>query len=140
MGQGCRYQNYLSKRWEVSVDIVDLIFESSVQHFVSFIQDKQSDGSCPEISATDHIEHSSGGTGDYMLPRFQFSQVFKHIVTPEGMALNVHTITQGGYNFLDLECRLASGTQYQDLCLLDHGVQGLQDADGESRSFFGSRW
>ena len=54
------------------------------------------------------------------------------------MALDVHVVTQGQNDLLDLHGQLASGRQTEDLSFADSGVDGLQKSDGKGGRFAGS--
>lgn len=51
----CFWVWYLSCRRKVAVNIIDLFFETLVQHFVSFIQNQHFNGTRPKSATADHI-------------------------------------------------------------------------------------
>ena len=59
----------------MSEHIIDLILESSAQHFISFVQDKLLDVVGPEDFATDHVEHAPGGPDDDVLPIVELTHI-----------------------------------------------------------------
>ena len=101
--------SYLSCWWKVSVDVIDLFFETSVQHFVGFVKNQKLKFgfgqvskdrptylyvSGSEISSSDHIECSTRGTNNDVLTKIQFSDIFTNIgTTNTNMGLDIHVIT-----------------------------------------------
>lgn len=53
--KGGRNQTDLSCRGKVSVDVIDLLFEALVQHFVGFIKYKHFNGTGTQCPSTDHV-------------------------------------------------------------------------------------
>ena len=47
IGKSSRDHDYLSRRWEVSVDVVDLLSEASIQELVGFVENKHLNVPCP---------------------------------------------------------------------------------------------
>merc|ERR1712131_108074 len=92
--QSSRYQDNLSCWWKVSVNIVDLFFETTVQHFVGFVKNEKLYVSGSKISSSDHIECSTRGTNNDVLTKIQFSNIFTNIgTTNTNMGLDIHVIT-----------------------------------------------
>lgn len=54
------------------------------------------------------------------------------------MALNVHEVTDGDDDLLDLLGQFTGGGEDKSLALLDVGVKLLEDGDGESGGLSGS--
>lgn len=59
--------------------------------------------------------------------------------TNAGVALNVHEVTNGNDDLLDLLGQLTGGSEDQSLALLQVGVDLLKNRDGESGSLSGTR-
>jgi len=59
--------------------------------------------------------------------------------TNAGVALDVHEVTDGNNNLLDLLGQFTSWGKDQSLALLDVGVKLLQDGDRESGGLSGTR-
>ena len=55
------------------------------------------------------------------------------------MALDVHEVTNGDNDLLDLLGKLTGGSQDEGLALLDSGVDLLENRDGEGGGLAGSR-
>ena len=65
-----------------------------------------------------------------MLPVVQLSDVLTEVgASDAGVALDVHVVTQGQNNLLDLDRQLPSGGQAEDLGLPDGRVDALEDGD-----------
>lgn len=67
-----------------------------------------------------------------------------HVVTNAGtanagVALNVHEVTDGNNDLLNLLSKLTGGGEDQSLALLQAGVDLLKNGDGESGSLAGTR-
>lgn len=67
-----------------------------------------------------------------------------HIITDAGttnagVALDVHEISDGNNDLLDLLSQLTGGSENQGLALLDVRVKLLENRDGESGSLSGTR-
>lgn len=59
--------------------------------------------------------------------------------TNAGVALNVHEVTNGNNDLLDLLSKLTGGSKDQSLALLDSGVDLLKSRNGESSSLASTR-
>ena len=67
-----------------------------------------------------------------MLPVVQLSDVLAQVGPSDaGVALDVHVVTQGQDNLLDLHRQLPGGRQTEDLGLPDGRVDALEDGDRE---------
>lgn len=67
-----------------------------------------------------------------------------HVITDTSttnacVALDVHEVTNGNDNLLDLLCQFAGWCKNQSLALLDVGVQLLEDRDREGGGLSGTR-
>lgn len=67
-----------------------------------------------------------------------------HVITNAGaanagVALNVHEVTDGNNDLLNLLSKLTGGGEDQSLALLQVGVDLLEHGDGESGSLAGTR-
>lgn len=66
-----------------------------------------------------------------------------HVITDNGstnagMALDVHKVTDGDNDLLDLLSQLTSGSKDQSLALLDAKIDLLENGDGEGSGLAGS--
>ena len=88
-----------------------------------------------QSSPTDHVEDSPGCSRHHVLTVVQLSDVFTQIGPSDaGVALDVHVVTQGQHNLLDLDRQLPGGGQTEDLGLPDGRVDALEDGDREGCS------
>ena len=105
---------YLSCWWQVAVDIVDLFFESSVQHLVSLVQNEQLDISRSQVASSNHVECTTRCTDDYMLTKVKFADILANVgATNADVSLDVHVVTQSENDFLDLLRQFTSRTENQ---------------------------
>ncbi len=52
-----------------TVDLVDLLHESAVQHLVRLIDDEQLDATGAQVTATQHVRDTTGRSADYVHSR-----------------------------------------------------------------------
>ena len=55
-----------------------------------------------------------------------------------GVTLDIHVVTEGENNGLDLGRELTGGGQNEGLCFTDGDIDGLEDGNGESGGFTGT--
>jgi hypothetical protein len=116
-----------------------LIWSTYRKHLVSLVKDEELDSIGLEGTALDHVVNTSRGTDndvDTILEDL-------HVVTDDsttnaGMALDVHEVTNGDNDLLDLLSKLTGGSQNQSLALLDAQVDLLKDGDRESGGLSGT--
>merc|ERR1719183_867505 len=60
---GRRDKHNLCGWWKVSVDIVDLFLEASIQHLICFVKDKHLDLPSAEVPLLDHVEDTARCSG-----------------------------------------------------------------------------
>lgn len=140
MGQGGGQDDDLSRGRQVSVNVVDLILETLVEQLVGFIEDEHLDVLGSECSSTDHVEYTTGSTGDDVLSVFELLDVFSDTgSTDTGVALDVHVVSQGEDYVLDLNSQFSSGREDESLTFSDGRVDRLEDRDTERRGLTGTR-
>ena len=94
--EGGRDDNDLSGRREVTVDVVDLLAETTVEQLVGFIQNEHLDVASAQVAATDHVGDTSRSTRDDMLTVVQLANIFANVCSSDaGVALNVHVVAEG---------------------------------------------
>lgn len=109
VGEGSGDHHDLCGGWEVAVDIVNLLAESAVEKFISFIEDQHLDVPGAQVAPPDHICDSAWCTRHNVLAVIQLADVFTDICTSNtSMALHVHVVTEGHHDGLDLSCKFAS--------------------------------
>ena len=121
-------QDDLRGRWKVSVDLVNLVFETLIQQLVCLVKHEHLDIPRPEASPPDHIENSSGCTRYDVLPVLEFANILANGSTPNTrVALHVHVVSQSEDDGLDLSRKFSGRGQNECLSLSDSDVDGLED-------------
>lgn len=110
------------------------------QHLVGLVQDEHLHAVRLEETALDHVVDTARGTDDDLRAVLESL----HIVTDAGaanagVALDVHEVTDGNDDLLDLLSKLTGGGENQSLARLDVGVDLLQDGDREGGGLAGTR-
>lgn len=158
LGHGGRQKNNLGRLGQELEDIVDLLGETALRkavstqlradlgyetyrkHFVGLVKDKHLHAVRLEEAALDHIVNTAGSTNNDLGAVLQSLHVITNAGTADaGVALNVHEVTNGNDDLLDLLSKLTGGSEDQSLALLQVGVDLLEDRDGESGSLSGTR-
>lgn len=125
--QSGREKDNLGLRREVSVDVVDLVFEASVEEFVGFIQNEHLDVARAEVATADHVKDSAWCSRDHMLSMVELANVFPDGgAANAGVALNIHVVSQGQHNGLDLGGQLSGGRKNESLRLSEANIDGLE--------------
>ena len=106
------------------------------QHLVSLVEDEHLHGVGLEEAALDHVLDTAGSANN------DVGTVLKslHVVTDggaanAGVARDVHEVTDGDDDLLDLLGQLAGGGEDKSLAGLDRGVDLLEGGDGEGSGF-----
>ena len=103
---------YLGCWWQVAVDIIDLLLESAVQHFVGLIENEKFDVSGTKVSSSNHIESTTGSANDNVLSEVELADVLADVgATNADMGLDIHVVTEGQDDLLDLLGQLTSGAE-----------------------------
>lgn len=83
---------------------------------------------------------TAGGTNDNLGAVLEGLHVLTDAgATNAGVALDVHEVTDGDNDLLDLNSELTGGGEDQSLALLHSGVDLLENGDGESGSLASTR-
>lgn len=109
------------------------------QHLIGLVEDKELDRVGLQSATLDHVVDTAGGSNnnvDTILENL-------HVITDDsssntGMAFNVHEVTDGDDDLLDLLSKLTRRSQDQSLALLKVQVDLLENGDREGGSFSGS--
>ena len=109
------------------------------KHLIGLVKNEHLHRVGLQESSLNHVLDTTWGT-DNDLGTFLKSL---HVITNAGttdtcVALNVHEITDGDNDLLDLLGQFTGGGENQSLALLDVGVKLLENGDGESSGFSGS--
>lgn len=120
-------------------DVVDLLSETARQHLIGLVENEHLHGVGLEEATLDHIVDTTWSTDNDLRTILESLHVITNAgTTNAGMALNVHEITDGDDNLLDLLSQLTGWCEDQSLAALDIWVDLLQSGDGESGSLSGS--
>lgn len=133
LGHGGGEENNLGRLGKKLEDVVDLLGETARQHLIGLVEDEHLHGVGLEDATLDHVVDTTGGTDNDLRAVLEGLHVVANAGTTDtGVALDVHEVTNGDNNLLDLLGKLASGGEDQSLASLDVGVELLEDRDGES--------
>ena len=134
-GHGCREKDNLSVLREELENLIDLVFETARQHLIGFIKAEDFDVVGPEGPAVDHIEDTSGSANDDLNTLLQLCHVLTDVGSANtGVTFNVHIVTKGNDDLLDLLSELTGWCEDESLGAFDREVELLKDGDGEGRS------
>jgi hypothetical protein len=87
-------QDDLCGRWEVSIDLVDLVLETLVQQLVRLVEYEHLDVPRPKTPPPNHIENASRRTRHDVLPIFEFTNILANGgATNTRVALDVHVVS-----------------------------------------------
>lgn len=161
-----REDDDLGRGGQVAVDVVDLVLETLVEELVGLIEDehlqraqggevsqsssreraRRVEGSAnldvprPEVPPSDHVEHSTRRSTDDVLSVVELLDVLPNASSSNaGVALDVHVVSEGEDDALDLGGQFSSGGEDEGLGLSDGGVDRLEGRDREGRGLSGSR-
>lgn len=136
LGHGGGQENDLGGLGKELEDVVDLLGETAGQHLVGLVEDEHLHGVGLQDTALDHVVDTAGSTDD------DLGTILKglHVVTDggtanAGVAGDVHEVTDGDDDLLDLLGQLAGGGEDESLAGLDGGVDLLEGGDGEGSGF-----
>ena len=125
--EGSGNHDNLCGRREVTVDVVDLFAESTIEKFVGFIEHQHLDVACAQVAPADHICHTTWCSRNNMLAVIKLPDVFTNICSSNAsMTLDVHIITKGHHDGLNLGCKFASRGKDKS-CESQPPRQGLPD-------------
>lgn len=132
LGHGGGQENDLGGLGEELEDVVDLLGETARQHLVGLVEDEHLHVVGLQDTTLDHVLDTAGCADN------DLGAVLEglHVVTDggaanAGVALDVHEVTDGDNDLLDLLGQLAGGGEDEGLAGLDVGVDLLEGGDGE---------
>lgn len=138
-GHGGREKHDLSVLRQKLEDLVDLVLETARQHLIGLIETEDLDGVGPESATVDHVEDTAGRADDDLDALLELSHVLTDVgTTNAGVAFDVHVVTEGDDDFLDLLGELTGGGENERLSALDVRVELLEDGNGEGRGLAGT--
>lgn len=132
VGKGGTDDHDLRRRWQVAVDVVDLLSEPLVKELICFVQDEHLDVPRPKMASSNHISYPSRCARNNMLAVVELANILPNVGAADaGVALHVHIVAQCHDNRLDLSSQFSCGGQDKSLSLAHGGVNNLQHADRE---------
>lgn len=154
LGHGSRKQGNLGRLGEELEDVVDLLGETTLlasqyllrfletatsgtyrKHLIGLVKDEQLHLVRSQDTALDHIVDTAGGTDNDLGALTEGRHVLTDVgTTNTGVALDLHEVTNGDNDLLDLLSKLTSGSEDQSLASLQVGVDLLESGDGEGGS------
>jgi len=133
LGHGGGKEDNLGRLRKELEDVVDLLGETARQHLIGLVEDEHLHGVGLEDATLDHVVNTAGGTDNDLGAVLEGLHVVADAGTTDtGVALNVHEVTDGDNDLLDLLGKLAGRGEDKGLAGLDVGVKLLEDGDGES--------
>ena len=137
---GSGQENDLGALWKKLEDVVDLLGETAGQHLIGLIKNEHLHGVGLEEAALDHVVDTTWGTDNDLWTILESLHVITDGGTTDtGVALNVHEVSDGNDDLLDLLSQLTGWGKDKSLALLDVWVQLLENGDGESGGLSGTR-
>lgn len=136
---GSGKEDDLSLLREKLEDVVDLLSESTGEHFISLVETEDLHVVGLEGSSVDHVVNATRGTDNDVRTLLKLLDIFTDVGTTDTrMALNVQIVSEGDDDLLDLLSQLASGCEDECLGAFDARIELLEDRNGESGSLAGS--
>jgi len=127
-GHSGREKDDLSVLRQKLEHLVNLVLEPTRQHLISLVETEYLDIVSPKRTAVDHVVHPARGTDNDLDALLELRHVLADVSAPDtSMALDVHVITEGDDDFLDLLSQLASGCENEGLGALDGQVYLLEN-------------
>jgi hypothetical protein len=140
LGHGGREKDNLGGLGQELEDIVDLLSETTRKHLIGLVENEHLHGVSAEEAALDHVVDTARGSDN------DLGAVLKslHVITDAGatnagVALDVHEVTNGNDDLLDLLGKLTGRSKDESLALLDRGVNLLENGNGESSRLASTR-
>lgn len=114
--------------------------ETYREHLVGLVQDEHLHCVGLQEAALDHIVDTTRGTDDNLGPLAEGLHVLADAGAANArMAFDVHEVSDGDDDLLDLLCQFTRWGQDEGLALLDGRIDLLEDRDGERGRLAGSR-
>mmetsp|Transcript_27194 Transcript_27194/g.63561 ORF Transcript_27194/g.63561 Transcript_27194/m.63561 type:complete len:205 (+) Transcript_27194:860-1474(+) len=110
------HQHHLGRWWKVAVYVVDLFFESLVEHLVSLIDHQHLQVTSTKVATTYHVEHAPRSSADNLHTVVKPANILTNTLTTNAcMALNVHVVAKCKANLLGLLGQLTRRREGEDL-------------------------
>jgi hypothetical protein len=115
---------YHPRRRNSKQTFIDLVLETTGQHFISLVQAENLDMVRPECSAVDHVEHSPRSTDHNVNAFLELGHVLTNVGAPNtSMTFNTHIVAERNDHFLYLLSQLTSGSKNEGLGAFDRHIQ-----------------
>lgn len=119
-GHGGRKKNDLGILREELEDLIDLVLETTGQHFIGFIKTENLNGIGPEGPAVDHIKDTTRSAHNDVNTLLQLSHILTDIGTTDTtVAFNVHIVAESDDDFLNLLGKLTGRCEDESLSTPD---------------------
>lgn len=129
----------LDVTWEELEDVLNLLLESSGEHFVGFVEDEQFQVVSLEVVLLHHFVNSSWGSNNDVLSFFQLGDVFLHDGSSDaGVDLEVAVLSEGFDDDSNLDGQLSGWGDDQSLAVVSVWVDGLECSNRKSSCFTSS--
>mmetsp|Transcript_47404 Transcript_47404/g.136941 ORF Transcript_47404/g.136941 Transcript_47404/m.136941 type:complete len:469 (-) Transcript_47404:55-1461(-) len=129
---GRGHQHHLSRGRQVAVDIIDLLFEPTVEHLVCLVQHQHLDLARAEVPLLDHVEDAARCPRDDVHAGLEGVDVVRDALAADATVdLDVQVVAQRQAHLLTLLGKLARRREEQHLRLALSGVYGLESAQAE---------
>lgn len=136
---GSREETNLNAGWQHGEDVVDLVLETSGEHFIGFVEDEDLDLVGAENLAAQHVIDSAGGSDDDVNSGLQLGNVISDASSTDArVAAGVEVVTKSDDDLLDLLSQLTGWGKDESLGLQKSEVELLEDTNGEGGSLSGS--
>lgn len=111
------------------------VWVTNRKHLIGLVEDEHLHGVGLEEATLDHVLDTTGGTDNDLGAVLKSLHVITNAgTTNAGVALNVHEVTEGDDDLLDLLSQLTGRSEDQSLASLQAGVDLLENGDRESGS------
>lgn len=118
VGHGGGEKDNLGVSGEELEDVVHVLGETLGKHLIGLVEGEDLDAVGLEESSVDHVEDSAGGTDDDVGTSLELGNVLLDGGTTDAsVAVNVHVVTEGDNDLLDLLGELSGGGENQRLGL-----------------------
>ena len=110
------------------------------KHLIGLIENEHLHGVGLQESALDHVVNTAWGTNDDLRTFLKNLHVLTNAgTTNAGVAFDIHEVTNGNNDLLNLLSQLTGWGEDQCLTLLEVWVELLENGDGECSSLSGTR-
>lgn len=138
-GHGGRQQDNLGRRGETLENVVDLVLETTGQHLIGLIKNEHLHVVGLEGTTVDHVKDTTGGTDNNLGTVTEDLHVVANVgASDTGVASDLHEVTEGDDDLLDLLGQLAGGGEDQGLALGVGEIQLLEGRDREGGGLSGT--